>query len=380
VRRIIPAKAASCFLPVAVLAIGLSGCAGAWNDRMPVYRVEHDCAKAADCYTSVQAALDAAQKAGGAQWVAVDIGAGDFNEKVTLRRPKTVLRGRGAGQTRLYYDAVAETAGRFHRNGWGTPGSATLTIDADEVTVEGLTIENTFDYLHNDALPDGDPRKIGNSQGLAVLLDIHSDKVLVSEAALLGYQDTLFANGARAYIRRSLIAGNIDFIFGNGQVLIEDSEIRTRNRGVAIPAGEFHSFIAAPSTPLSQRMGIVVYRSRLTREAGVPDNSVALGRPWHPTTRFADGRYADPNAVGQASFIDCFMDAHIHHDHWTSMNGTARDGTKTAVFRPQDSRFSESGSTGPGALHADIGITWADPIAVREVQASMFRTWPLAKR
>lgn len=374
--RIFFANMARLSLPVAALALVLSGCAGRGAAPAPVYRVERDCANTADCYTSVQAALDAAEKRAGAQWVTIAVGAGDFYEKITVRRSKTILRGRGAGRTRLYYDAVAETAGRYHRNGWGTPGSATLTIDAADVTIEGITIENTFAYLQNDALPDGDPRKIGNSQGLAVLLDIHSDRVLVSDAALLGYQDTLFANGARAYIRHSLVAGNVDFIFGNGQILIQDSEIRTRKRGVAIPVGEFHSFIAAPSTPLSQRMGIVVYRSRLTREEGVPDNSVALGRPWHPTTLFPDGRYADPDAVGQASFIDCFMDAHIHNDHWTSMNGTARDGTKTAVFWPEDARFSESGSYGPGARHTDIKISWTDPIGMRQVYNLLFAGWP----
>lgn len=345
-------------------------------DGTPVYRVAHDCAAQSRCYATVQAALAAAPADG---WVVIALGAGDFYEKVDIRRPMTVLRGEGVGRTRLYFDAVAETAGRYHRNNWGTPGSATLTVDADRVTVEGLTIENSYDYLANDALPAGDARKIGNSQGVAVLLDIHSDRVLFRHAALLGYQDTLFANGARAYIRDSLIAGNVDFIFGNGSLLIEDSEIRSRPRGVTLPAGEIQSFIAAPSTPLSQRVGIVAHRCRLTREAGVPDNAVALGRPWHPTTRFEDGRYADPNAVGQASFLDCVMDAHIHTDHWTSMNGTARDGSKTAVFQPQDSRFSESGSSGPGARHADIGIAWADPVTIAEVYRVLFDGWPEAK-
>jgi pectinesterase len=367
-------KMSGLFLMTAALVASLCSASA---ERAPVYRVAHDCAGAARCFASIQAALDAA---GGEGWATVKMGPGDFYEKVTIRRAKTVLKGEGAGRTRLHFDAVAQAAGQYHRERWGTPGSATLTIDADQVTVDGLTVENTYDFLANDGLADGDPRKTGNSQAVAVLLDVHSDRVLIRNASLLGYQDTLFANGGRAYIRRSLVAGNIDFIFGNGRLLIADSEIRTRKRLAPVAAGDFHSFVAAPSTPLSQRMGIVIYRSRLTREAGVPDNSVALGRPWHPTTRFADGRYADPNAVGQASFIDCFMDAHIHSDHWTSMNGTARDGTKTAVFRPQDSRFSESGSYGPGARHADIGITWADPIGLRDIEAAMFDGWPEAAR
>lgn len=341
--------------------------------------VSPDCGARKACFTTVQAALDAAQNDKSEGWVVIDVAAGDYYEKATISRAKVRLRGAGPDRTRLHFDAVAETAGKYHRRNWGTPGSATLTVNADHVTIEGIRIENTFDYLSNDALPDSDPKKIGNSQGVAVLLDIDSDRVLIRHAELIGYQDTLFANGKRALIRDSLISGNIDFIFGNGQLLIEKSEIRTRNRGAALAPGEFHSFLLAPSTPLSQPIGIVVYRSRLTREAGVPDASVALGRPWHPTTTFADGRYADPNAVGQASFIDCIMEAHIHPDHWTTMNGTARDGTKTAVFRPQDSRFHESGSTGPGAAHRDIGIAWTEALDIKAVRGIVSAGWPEAK-
>ena len=127
---------------------------------------------------------------------------------------------------------------------------------------------------------------------------------------------------------------------------------------------------------MSQPVGIVVYRSRLEREPGVRDGAVALGRPWHPTTTFADGRYADPDAVGQASFIDCFMDAHISRDGWTSMNGTARSGAKTDVFLPQDSRFFESGSHGPGAQRKNIGIKWQEHPRIEEIRRVMFEGWP----
>ena len=141
-----------------------------------------------------------------------------------------------------------------------------------------------------------------------------------------------------------------------------------------------HSFISAPSTQLSQRLGIVIYRSRLTRERGVPDGSVALGRPWHPTTTFPDGRYADPEAVGYAVFIDCRMDAHIHPQRWTTMNGTARDGSKTAVFRPQDSRFADVGSRGPAAPKVDIGMAWSEKLGIDEIKALFFAGWSARER
>ncbi|RZA02953.1 MAG: pectin esterase, partial [Moraxellaceae bacterium] len=88
---------------------------------------------------------------------------------------------------------------------------------------------------------------------------------------------------------------------------------------------------------------------RLTRDASVPDKSVALGRPWHPTTTFSDGRYADPNAIGKAVFINTWMDAHITLDGWHYMNGTAKAGDKQ-MFLPEDSRFFEYKSKGPGAF------------------------------
>lgn len=73
-----------------------------------------------------------------------------------------------------------------------------------------------------------------------------------------------------------------------------------------------------------------------------------LGRPWHPTTQFSDGRYADPNAIGKAVFIHSWMDAHITTDGWYAMGGTAKDGTKIP-FLPEDARFFEYQNTGPGA-------------------------------
>jgi pectinesterase len=340
------------------------------------FKVEAHCAGIDRCHTGIQAALDAAEREPTTGWVVVDVAPGDYYEKVTIRRGLTRLRGSGQDRTRLHFDAVAQSAGRYHRRNWGTPGSATLTVDADQVIVERLTVENTYDFLANDALPEGDARKISNSQAVALLLDIHSDRVYFDDVALLGFQDTLFANGKRALVRNSLIAGNVDFIFGNGQLLIEDSTIRTRRRAAAVATGELESFVTAPSTQRTQPVGIVIHRSRLTREEGVRDGSVALGRPWHPTTQFADGRYADPDAVGHATFIDCYMDAHISREGWASMNGTARDGSKTDVFHPQDSRFSESGSHGPGARRTDIGIKWKDAPTIDAVRRVIFDGWP----
>lgn len=345
------------------------------------YDVRPACAaQAAPCYTSIQSALDAAARTRSDGWITIRVAPGNYHEKPVIARARLRLIGAGKGRTRIHFGAVAQTARAYHRNGWGTPGSATLTIDADEVVVRGMTIENTYDYLANDRLGNDDPAHIGNPQAAAVLIDIHADRVWMRDVAMLGYQDTVFTNGGRTLVQDSLIAGNIDFIFGNGQMLIERSEIRSRPRAQPPGPDGFQSFVAAPSTPLSQATGIVFHASRLTREAGVPDGAVALARPWHPTTRFADGRYADPSAVGMALYIDCTMDRHIHPDRWATMNGTARDGSMSTVFRPQDSRFGESGSRGPGANGKGLAIGWKNERTYAQIRSQFLEGWRLTDR
>jgi len=119
-----------------------------------------------------------------------------------------------------------------------------------------------------------------------------------------------------------------------------------------VAEGEW-GYITAPSTPITQRFGLVFKACRLEKEPGVPAGSYALGRPWHPTTTFADGRYADPNAIGHAAFLHCQIGDHIYG--WDRMSG--RDVRQQLIwFHPQDSRFWEYANQGCGA-----GITPARP-------------------
>ncbi len=294
-------------------------------------------------FNTIQAALDAVPDNAQITY-RILIGSGQYYEKLTITKSNIQLIGENKNNTRIYYDAYA---GQTIAEGktWGTPGSATLTIKATDIRIEKITIENTFDFLTNDALANEDPKRLANSQAVALFLDTPSDKVLVRDVNLLGYQDTLFVNSGRSWFDKTFIAGNVDFIFGNGNALFTESEIKTLARGKPnFP----HGYLVAPSTQISQEYGLTFINCRLTRDSSVPDNSVPLGRPWHPTTQFADGRYADPNAIGKAVFINNWMDKHITPDGWYSMNGTARDGTKTP-FYPEDARFFEYKSSGPGA-------------------------------
>ena len=294
-------------------------------------------------FASVQAALDAAPMQAAAPYK-VFIQPGSYYEKIVIDKSNIQLIGAGMDITRLYFDAYSGQVSEPGKT-WGTRGSGTVIVRATDVQFHELTIENTFDFVANDALENDDTQKIRHSQAVALHLDKGSDRVLVRDVKLLGYQDTLFVDAGRSWFDQNIIAGNVDFIFGAGNALFTDSEIITRIRGRdSIP----HAYVTAPSTQIADEFGLTFIRCKLTREPGVPDNSTPLGRPWHPTTDFPDGRYADPNAIGKAVFIDTEMDAHITHDGWYWMGGTTRDGGKEP-FMPEDARFFEYQSYGAGA-------------------------------
>ena len=331
--------------------ISLSACSDKLHHSKPVAPA-YDAIVGGDslsAFPTIQAALDAAPKDESIRY-RILIKAGRYNEKLSITRANVDIKGEGETATVIYYDAHAANSRHYREDGWGTPGSATLAINSTDVHLADLTIENTFDYLTNDAKQaNNDPSAIADSQAVALLLDTRSDRVSASRVTLNGYQDTLFVHGYRAYFYQSTISGNVDFIFGQGTVIFDQSIIISRPRNSTFAEGEIHSFITAPSTHISREYGLTFIDCKLMREQGVPDHSITLGRPWHPTTNFPDGRYADPDAIGKAVFIRTHMDSHINPQGWSSMPGTARDGTKSRIFTPEESRFFEYRSSGPGA-------------------------------
>lgn len=299
-------------------------------------------------FKSIQAALDAAPGASPKPYK-IFVKPGNYFEKLIITKPNIHLIGSNKQSTRIFFNAYAgqqsTDAGATTGQIWGTAGSGTLIVRATDVQLHNITIENSFDFLSNDKLDANNPTRINNTQAVALHLDRGSDRFFANNIHLLGYQDTLFVNSGRSWFDNSFIAGNVDFIFGSGNAVFTNSEIKTLARGKPYFP---HGYLVAPSTQISQDYGLTFINCRLTRDASVPDNSVPLGRPWHPTTQFNDGRYADPNAIGKAVFINSWMDKHITIDGWYSMTGTAKDGSKIP-FLPEDARFFEYKSHGPGA-------------------------------
>ena len=297
-------------------------------------------------YRTLTSALAAAPDSSPTPFV-VFIRHGRYHEKVSVDKANITLRGEGRDSTILTFDASADA--RDPAGGtYGTQGSFTLRVSAPDFRAEHLTIENAFDFKANAARPDTDPGKQKNAQAVALHLDYGSDRAAIVDCILLGWQDTVYANAGRAWFHDCIILGQTDFIFGAGTAIFDDCDIVSRGAG----------YITAPSTPLLQRFGFVFIGSRLGRESqAVRKHTVALGRPWHPSS--------NPNVNPSAVFIDCNLVDHIIEEGWTQMGG----------FGPEAARFFEYHDHGVGAVRHPARRLLNDAEAVRYAPNEVLAGW-----
>jgi len=282
-------------------------------------------------FVTLAAAFDRARMLGRPAHVRIEPGL--YEEKLKLDLPGLHLSGAGPSSI-ISFGAAAGLADPQGRK-WGTGGSATLTVSAPDVTLSNLTIRNSFDYLEN-----ARTRAVDGAQAVALSIARGADRAIVRDCVIEGYQDTLYVQeSCRAWFTGCTISGNVDFIFGGATALFEGCEIRSR----FVPGAPIQGFIAAPSTAVEVPAGLIFRTCRLTREAGLPDDSVWLGRPWR-----AGGNM---RLTGAALFDACWMDAHVRREGWTSMGYRDPDGTARQLT-PAEARLFERASTGPGAGRA----------------------------
>jgi pectinesterase len=272
-------------------------------------------------------ALDRAERAAGRPF-RILLKRGIYREKLHVRSPNLTIEGQGP-ESVLVFAAAAGLTGPDGSK-WGTGRSATLTVEAADVTLRNLTIRNDFDYLAARAAPGA-----FGAQAVALSLAREADRIRVENCRIESWQDTLYVQ-TRALFTGCTISGVVDFIFGGGASFFDRCTIVTRR----VPGAAEQGYVAAPSTPAAQRFGLVFSGCRLQREPGVPDHSTWLGRPWR-----AGGNM---DLTGEAAFLRCWMDAHIRAEGWTSMGYAGPDSVRH-MLAPHEARLVEYGSIGPGA-------------------------------
>ncbi len=247
----------------------------------------------------------------------VELGEGTFRIKCKISVPALTIRGRGRDRTRIVWDDYANKIASDGKE-FNTFRTWTMAVVSDDVTMEDLAVIND----------SGSPE----IKGQEVALTVYGDRFKMKNCLLSSTQDTLFVGPlpndlitrykgfltddlradkyCRQYFKDCIIEGTVDFIFGCGEALFEDCEIRSvfdvRDVG----------YTAAPAHPLSQTEGFRFRRCRFTAEESVSPHSIYLARPWRDH--------------GLSVFENCTYGPHIDPLGFDKWNDTERD--KTARF------------------------------------------------
>jgi pectinesterase len=321
-------------------------------------------------FDSLTAAVAAAPLAGRKPF-RILVGTGVWRERLVIDKPFIHLVGEGRDASVVVCNRVASDLGA-DGNAIGTFKTPTVYVRAPDFRAAHLTIANDFDYLgHVPAPVPTDKSGASGSQAVALSIEGAADRALFEDVRLTGYQDTLYTDAGRSLFRACRIEGCVDFIFGAGRAVFEACEIVSKPRGNQ----SFGGYIAAPDTDVHQPFGLVFSRCRLIKGEGLAPHSTALGRPWRHTKTFPDGRYGDPDNVGAAAYLDCWMDDHILPEGWQPMGYNKKEGGK-AELTPEDARFFEYRSSGPGAGQASARRRFlSDAEALAFDKAKVLQGW-----
>ena len=272
----------------------------------------------------IQQAIDRLSKDDG--FTLIRLAPGTYREKITIPTNKPPLKFVGnPGETRIVFNDSAKTRGPDGRE-IGTFRSATITIESDDFTAEGITFEND----HGPGIQ-------------AVALSVGGDRAIFCKCRFLGWQDTLLVRRKRQFFDQCKIAGSVDFIFGDATAYFKNCHIHCRD----------HGYITAASTDEDKEFGYVFSNCRITSE---PNLKVYLGRPWRPHA--------------SVHFLECRLPDTIRPEGWNNWRDPKKE--KTA-------RYHEWQNTGPGAA-TDSRVSWLRPLEPaqgRGIQRPwrVFRKW-----
>ena len=256
-------------------------------------------------YTTIQAALAKAVSGD-----TISVKAGTYRGQVSIPAGKSGITIKGATGTAT--DVVI--TGNTPQGSSGASGSATVLNLAANTSITGLTIANTY-----------------GSGIQALALYAGGDRQVYRNVRLLGFQDTFLSWGGtgskqvRQYVYKSYIEGAVDFIYGNGALVIDSTTIKSLDRG-----SSNNGYITAAATNATNPYGILITRSTLSGPSAA--QTVALGRCWHA------GGASD--AIGQVLVRESSLGGHIRQaGAWQDMSG----------FSWKTCRFTEYQNSGSGA-------------------------------
>ena len=203
-----------------------------------------------------------------------------------------------------------------HEQAMGTFRTYTLKIEANDITLKNLTIENNSARL-----------------GQAVALHTEGDRLIFVNCRFIGHQDTVYTGMpyTRLFFKDCYICGTTDFIFGPSTAWFEDCTIESL----------INSYVTAASTPADATYGYIFNKCQLIAKNGV--DKVYLGRPWRD--------------YGYTLFMNCDLGAHIRPEGWHHWEKQ----------RELTARYLEYNNHGVGA-QPEQRVSWSRQLTKKEAQ------------
>lgn len=226
-------------------------------------------------YQTIQAAVnDAEQKATEDSPYYIFVKAGTYNEHVEITKPYIHITGQSRHQV-----IITDNKPKSYNGNIGK--TATVYVNASDVTLDNLTISNTY-----------------GSGEQALALYTLGDRISVTQCRLKGWQDTYRTgkSGQRHLVRECRISGTTDFIYNAGDVFFDRDTLELTNTT---------NVIVAPAH-INPTWGYVFRDAYIMTSVKSANVTTDLGRPWGdtPMVSFIDTRLHDNVSITAAGWRD----------------------------------------------------------------------------
>jgi pectin methylesterase-like acyl-CoA thioesterase len=273
-------------------------------------------------FCSWQGALDAVP-ANNTAAVTIEIANGLYHGLVNVSGKQNItLRGQDRKQTILSgVNNDKLNAGTRARSLFGAESTNGLLIE--NVTIQNLTPQ-------------------GGAQAEALRLQ-KCEKCVVRKSDIVSLQDTLLWSGL-IYAEDCYVAGNVDWIWGDGAVYFNRCEIKNLVRSGYI----------VQSRSGAGKYGYVFVDSKITAEAGISGTTLA---------RVDVSVYPDSHVA----FVGCVLGTHISKEGWTITGGSAPSSLRFWEYQSKDANgalIDVSGRAFGKQISAEQAAQMRDPKVV----------------
>lgn len=219
-------------------------------------------------FTTIQAAVDATPANRTSPWL-VFVKNGTYNELVRIPadKPFIYLIGQDKEKTIITFaiccSASATDSGwEYRKELWGMSDCAVVVVSAKDFYAENISFINKYgvDFQNGP---------------MALAMRSNNDRFTFNNCKFRSFQDTWYTtNGVndRHYAYNCYVEGAVDYIYGSGDVFIDQCTLYNVRSG---------SIITAPAHPVGTKYGYVFNSCTIDGNAAAADGNLKLGRPWH---------------------------------------------------------------------------------------------------